>query len=534
MFEAGGASGGVEAAHAAELLTARHARIAREQYLEIESVTDLFVVRCEEDARAGRNEARHGEFAHVEVAGILGLTESAAQRMIGLGCDLRWRLSRVRAAFATGRIDLAKAHALAEILAKVSDEVLAEIEERLLDGADRTSTTRLRNRGRRLIARLDPEGARERRRRATADRDARVIARDNGMAEVDGLLPAAGGRILAGRLRAMCFDVCAKDLRTDAQRRADALVALASGHTHLDCTCGRDDCATHARFPTRDDRPTRSGVSVQVLVGVDASTLLGLDDAPGYLFGHGPIDADLARDLAADGTWKRVLTLTDRDRDRVASATACSTGPVVGVGSPLPPPRQAPADVAVRLRERTYRPSRQLAETVRIRDGGCRFPNCTVQASACDIDHTVAFDHDEPARGGPTTEANLACLCRKHHRLKTLGHWAVRQIGGGRLEWSGPSGRPIVTEPYGPFTATGLREISAGISAELLARVTDSATVAALNYSRAELDLDYLLDVHIPPRQRRRRGHTPRHGGSRTTIEPDTSLSATADDSPPF
>ncbi|MBM4479618.1 hypothetical protein GS444_04800 [Rhodococcus hoagii] len=66
--------------------------------------------------------------------------------MIGLGCDLRWRLSRVRAAFATGRIDLAKAHALAEILAKVSDEVLAEIEERLLDGADRTSTTRLRNR----------------------------------------------------------------------------------------------------------------------------------------------------------------------------------------------------------------------------------------------------------------------------------------------------------------------------------------------------------------------------------------------------
>ncbi|MBM4479617.1 DUF222 domain-containing protein [Rhodococcus hoagii] len=83
------------------------------------------------------------------------------------------------------------------------------------------------------------------------------------MAEVDGLLPAAGGRILAGRLRAMCFDVCAKDPRTDAQRRADALVALASGHTHLDCTCGRDDCATHARFPTRDDRPTRSGVSVQ-------------------------------------------------------------------------------------------------------------------------------------------------------------------------------------------------------------------------------------------------------------------------------
>ncbi len=219
MFEAGGASGGVEAADAAELLTARHARIAREQCLEIESVTDLFIVRCEEDARAGRNEARHGEFAHVEVAGILGLTESAAQRMIGLGCDLRWRLSRVRAAFAAGRIDLAKAHALAEILAKVSDEVLAEIEERLLDGADRTSTTRLRNRGRRLIARLDPEGARERRRRATADRDARVIARDDGWPRstvccpprVAGSWPVGSGR---------CVSTCAPRIRAPMRSAA--------------------------------------------------------------------------------------------------------------------------------------------------------------------------------------------------------------------------------------------------------------------------------------------------------------------------
>ncbi|NKS99240.1 DUF222 domain-containing protein [Rhodococcus hoagii] len=301
-----------------------------------------------------------------------------------------------------------------------------------------------------MIARLDPEGARERRRRATADRDARVIARDDGMAEVDGLLPAAGGRILAGRLRAMCFDVCAKDPRTDAQRRADALVALASGHTHLDCTCGRDDCATHARFPTRDDRPTRSGVSVQVLVGVDASTLLGLDDAPGYLFGHAP----------STPIWRGISLRTARGNGcspspiaiaSLASATACSTGPVVGVGSPLPPPRQAPADVAVRLRERTYRPSRQLAETVRIRDGGCRFPNCTVQASACDIDHTVAFDHDEPARGGPHYRSEPRVLVSQ---TPSAENSATGPSGRSAAEgWNGrvASGRPVVHRPYGPF-----------------------------------------------------------------------------------
>ncbi|WP_433702328.1 DUF222 domain-containing protein [Prescottella equi] len=141
-------------------------------------MTTLFVIRCEEDARAGRNEARHGEFAHVEVAGILALTESAARRMIDLGCDLRWRLHQVRAELQAGRIDLAKAHALSEALSNVSDDKLEDIERRLLDGAGRSTTSRLEERARRLIARLDPDGARERRLRAADDRDVRVIAHD--------------------------------------------------------------------------------------------------------------------------------------------------------------------------------------------------------------------------------------------------------------------------------------------------------------------------------------------------------------------
>ncbi|NKS67419.1 DUF222 domain-containing protein [Rhodococcus hoagii] len=241
MFESIATNGTVDADVSATLAE-QHARIAREQFREIDSVTTLFVVRCEEDARAGRNEAHHGEFAHVEVAGILGLTETAARRMIDLGCDLRWRLHQVRAEFEVGRIDLAKAHALSEALANVSDDKLEDIERRLLEGAGRSTTSRLKERARRLIARLDPDGARERRLRAAEDRDVRVIAGDNAMSHLDGLLPAEGGRLLAMRLRAMAFDVCAHDPRTQAQRRADALVALAAGDTHLSCRCGRPDC----------------------------------------------------------------------------------------------------------------------------------------------------------------------------------------------------------------------------------------------------------------------------------------------------
>lgn len=160
----------------------------------------------------------------------------------------------------------------------------------------------------------------------------RVIAGDHAMSHLDGLLPAEGGRILATRLRAMSFDVCGHDPRTHAQRRADALVALAAGHTHLECRCGSVDCTARTDTTAKN----RAGVQVQVLVGVDASTLLGLDDAPGYLSGHGAIDADLARELAADATWKQVLTLSAADRARLTGDS--NTGPVLGIGPTLPSP----------------------------------------------------------------------------------------------------------------------------------------------------------------------------------------------------
>src|SRR5699024_7375422 len=45
-----------------------------------------------------------------------------------------------------------------------------------------------------------------------------------------------------------------------------------------------------------------------VMVTVPYTSLIGADDAPGELAGHGPISADVARRIAAHGTWRRVLT----------------------------------------------------------------------------------------------------------------------------------------------------------------------------------------------------------------------------------
>ena len=67
----------------------------------------------------------------------------------------------------------------------------------------------------------------------------------------------------------------------------------------------------------------------------------------------------------------------------------------------------------------------------------------------------IRYDHTDPRQGGRTIRTNGACLCRRHHRLKTDGEnrpggWRVRQVDGrGRLAWTTPAGEVIVTDPEG-------------------------------------------------------------------------------------
>ncbi|MFZ9628021.1 MAG: HNH endonuclease signature motif containing protein, partial [Ilumatobacteraceae bacterium] len=49
------------------------------------------------------------------------------------------------------------------------------------------------------------------------------------------------------------------------------------------------------------------------------------------------------------------------------------------------------------------------------RDGGCRWPGCTVPASWCEVDHLIAWEH-----GGPTDLDNLVLFCSAHHTVKHM------------------------------------------------------------------------------------------------------------------
>lgn len=95
------------------------------------------------------------------------------------------------------------------------------------------------------------------------------------------------------------------------------------------------------------------------------------------------------------------------------------------------------------------------------RDAHCRFPFCTVPADQCELDHTVNSPHTDPTSNGPTSVANGQCLCRLHHRMKTLKVWQYSTEDDRiTIDWIGPDGHSYSTTAGGPL----VRMVSRGTS----------------------------------------------------------------------
>ena len=92
-----------------------------------------------------------------------------------------------------------------------------------------------------------------------------------------------------------------------------------------------------------------------------------------------------------------------------------------------------------------YRPTAAQRRFVHARDRRCRMPGCRRRPGRLDIDH--ARPH---ADGGATDCANLCCLCRRHHRIKTFARgWWFTLLSDGRLALRTPSGASRITGPPG-------------------------------------------------------------------------------------
>ncbi|WP_350277218.1 DUF222 domain-containing protein [Kribbella sp. HUAS MG21] len=185
-----------------------------------------------------------------------------------------------------------------------------------------------------------------------------------------------------------------KHERTAEQRRADVVADLFEHmlHNGLDWL-GRRLPDQHRRRP-----------HIEVLI--PANTLLGLDDDPCELAGYGPIPADMARRIAADGTWRRLLTDPTNGTVLEASTTR-------------------------------HDPSALVSETLLARHPVCAWPGCNRTSRECDRDHATPF-----AQTGRTNLTGLVPYCEYHHVIKDTKAW-------GWTTTIHPDGSAILTAPTG-------------------------------------------------------------------------------------
>jgi hypothetical protein len=370
-------------------------------------------------AAAERAVSEHGyaaispyEQTAAEVAAAMNLSAMAAGYLVSDAEALDRRLPRIAALLAEGRTDWRTVRLVIRRTDLIADdELIAKVDRSLaarIGNWHGWSRQRIVNAVDAAVRVTDPDGARERREAAEDGRHIGINPVGNGMAELFGTVGAAAATAFDRRLSELAKQVCPNDPRTLDQRRADALAALTQSR-RLACTCGQPDCTAKAAATERD----RSGAQVVINVFASEQTVHGNSAQPGYLEGYGVIDAEQVRNLAA-------------------AASQLVANPVT---SPV---------AALR-----YQPSAALERAVRCRDLTCRFPGCSRPAVACDLDHTVPFNHQNPANGGLTVWENLKCLCRQHHRLKTFGGWRDEQLADGTVIWTSPTGRTYRTDPAG-------------------------------------------------------------------------------------
>ncbi|ETW24359.1 HNH endonuclease signature motif containing protein [Mycobacterium gastri] len=341
------------------------------------------------------------EAVAAEVGAALRISQGLAASRLRYARVMRERLPQVGEVFKAGDIDFRAFQTMAYRTELIEDrQALAAVDAQLAALVPRCpslSRGRLGAQVDKIVANADADAVR-RRKEQQIERQIRIDEGIGGISQVEGTLFTPDAHALDKRLTALAATVCAHDPRTRAQRRADALGALAAGADRLGCGCGRTECAA-------GKRPAASPVIIHVIA--EQASIDGRAQTP-------------ASQVCADGLIGPELV--------AEFAASAKLIPLTHPGDAPPEPR--------------YVPSKTLADFVRCRDLTCRWPNCDRPAFDCDLDHSIPY-----ARGGPTHASNLKCYCRTHHLIKTFWGWKDQQLPDGTLILTSPTGHTYVTTP---------------------------------------------------------------------------------------
>jgi hypothetical protein len=394
---------------------------ARAAARRVAAISELVRRRCGDDERAYWA-CDPWDATAAEIGAALGISRGRASGDMHLGLSLRYRLPRVAELFMEGLLSYRVCAAIASRTDLIQDKTALDLidsaiaEHALSWGV--LSAYKLDKAIDAWVDRYDP-GALHHTRTRAQDRAIHVGSQydGSGITGISGRLYATDAAVLDRRLMQMAHGVCDEDPRTIAQRRADALGALAAGSDRLACTCGSPAC------PASGDDGRAASVVVYVVTDADVENIAPDPAMSGE--GFESDDPPPAKKAAATLTGRGGIVPTPLVAELIRGGAK-----VRHVRRPADEP------------EPGYRPSAALEEFVRFRDLTCRFPNCDVPAEMCDVDHTI------PWPLGPTHPSNLKCACRKDHLLKTFWEgWSDRQFPDGTVEWTAPTGKTYVTHP---------------------------------------------------------------------------------------
>lgn len=384
-----------------------------------------------------------------------GTSLATAREQVRVGRALQ-HLPSLRRAFASGELSYSKARAISRVATPEDEDALVEI-------ARQTTASQLELVVREYRKATPQEGA-DALRRHQSRRYFRTWTEDDGMVVFQARLSPEDAEVVLGAVEA------AREAAWRARQPAPGDSSGADVVTGADVSAERSSGGADA--PEQDDwELSRADAFVQVC---EAAVNAGM--APGE----------------GGGTAVAVLAHVDDHVLRAPESAGCCS--LEGVGAvPAHTLRRLACSATVHqlvyrddgtvvpgARSRTV--PRPMRRAVLARDRGCRFPGCT-QRRFVDVHHVRYW-----SEGGPTVPANLACLCRRHHRLVHEGGFRLEMDSSCHVRAWGPDGTevqpaPVPLAPTGPGLAD--QHKAAGLEVDGL----------TMSYGGERMDLGAVLDA---------------------------------------
>jgi hypothetical protein len=331
-------------------------------------------------AERGEPAVRQGQGVAAEIALARRESHHKGRQRLGLARALRGEMPFTREALRAGRISEWRATIVARETACLSRADRVEVDRRIAgdpEALERMGDRELGDAVRRLAYQLDAEAWVMRRRIAESERRVTLRPAPDVMSRLSAELPVAQGVAVYRSLGEHADSLRATgDPRSRGQLMADTLVSRLLG----------------------TEQPTALPVLAHVVVADDV--LFGTREDAAHLDGHGPIPAELARELVAAGNEAGLARL----RRLYAKP---ETGELLATDS----------------RSRCFPDG--LARLIRLRDQICRTPWCDAP-----IRHR---DHSMPVSDkGTTSERNGQGLCEACNYAKEAFGWRARPSPGER------------------------------------------------------------------------------------------------------